>query len=265
MQIMKQQTVVIGILVAIGFAFTVTSDASAACPHCTAVIFDGQSLDGWVSQGGDDTPTSWKAEDGVLHFDPSDGTRGSIMTDYELGDFDFRFQWKISPGGNSGVKYRFKQFGNSWLGCEHQVLDDSTHRDGHNPKTSASSLYHMLPASEDKQLNPVGEWNQSRIVVQGNHLRHYLNGQLVVDMWTGTEAWDQAKAASKFSKVEGFGENHLGRLMLQDHGDEVWYRNLTVRPLCQCTRNSLTDAELPRLVSPMRTPLRSLLRRLLTR
>jgi hypothetical protein len=108
------------------------------------------------------------------------------------------------------------------------VLDDAKHKDGQNKLTSSGSLYALYPPSEDV-LKPAGEWNRSRIVVEGNHVRHFLNGKKVVDVEIGSEDWNKKLAASKFATWKGFGTNAKGKIVLQDHGDEVWYRNMRIK------------------------------------
>lgn len=191
-------------------------------------LFDGDTLDGWTTAGGEPVAEGWVVEDGVL-YRKSGG--GSIFTDRSYGDFDLRLEWKISPGGNSGVKYRVKEYGGRLLGPEYQVLDDTEHADGNHPKSSTAALYALIPAGEGKQLHPPGEWNRTRIVARGTKFEHWLNGQKVLEVDTTGDRWKEAVAESKFADVEGFGQNERGRIMLQDHGDEVWYRNIEIRPL----------------------------------
>lgn len=194
-------------------------------------IFDGETLKGWTTgKGGELKEGVWVAEKGVLHLV---GKGGSIYSEKEYGNFEFRFEWKISPKGNSGVKYRVMNYGKQFLGPEYQVLDDDQHPDGKNgTKRQSAALYDILPADpEKKRLKAVGEWNQSRIVAQGNRLQHFLNGEKVIDLTVGSEQWEKLILQSKFKKQKAFAENLKGRLMLQDHSDPVWYRNLAVKEL----------------------------------
>jgi arylsulfatase A-like enzyme len=187
------------------------------------------SLDAWVLQNGQPATTGkWTAADGVLHR--KDGG-GSLFTAKDYGDFELALEWKISPKGNSGIKYRMRQYDGRWLGPEYQVLDDGGHPDAKNGvKRHSAALYDILPANpQKKRLKPVGEWNTTRIVVSGNRIEHHLNGEKVVDVQIGSDRWKEGVANSKFKNVTGFADNARGRIHLQDHGDEVWYRNIRVR------------------------------------
>lgn len=195
-------------------------------------LFDGKSLNGWITTKGEAAEIGgWVIEDGdVLH---RKGRAGDLLTFKQYGDFELRFEWKISPKGNSGVKYRVQKFGGQLLGPEYQVLDDSAHPDGRRGSDRQTASLYVLKAAdpEKKKLKPVGEWNSSRIVAKGPKLQHYLNGELVMEMVVGSEEWKTAVAKSKFKGVEGFGLNPRGRIMLQDHNDPVWYRNIEIKEL----------------------------------
>ncbi len=192
-------------------------------------LLEGSSLAAWTDGSGRTASRGWVVTDGVLH---RKDRGGDLFTAKEFGDFEFEFEWKVAKASNSGVKYRVRQFeGGGWLGPEYQVLDDAAHSDGSSPLTAAGSMYALFPPSEAKKLLPVGEWNTAKIVVRGAVLEHWLNGELIVKADTGSAAWKEAIAASKFRSAAGFGENRQGRIMLQDHGDEVWFRRLRIRDL----------------------------------
>ncbi len=154
---------------------------------------------------------------------------GDIVTEREYGDFDLQFEWKIAKGGNSGVKYRVRKYDGRMLGCEYQIIDDEDY--GSGSKQSTGSLYAVYEPDSAKYLNPPGEYNRSRIVVMGNHIEHWLNGRQVLSAEAGSPEWFARIADSKFADVEGFGLNRLGRIMLTDHGSEVWYRHLVLKEL----------------------------------
>ena len=146
------------------------------------------------------------------------------MGGYE--NFEQAFEWRIAPKGNSGVKYRSKD----GVGPEYQVRDDRQWWNGRNPPARAAALYDMFPADTEEKLKPVGEFNRARIVANGTILEHWLNGKLVMATDTGSRAWAEAKARSKFRGKVGIGEGK-GKIMIQDHGDAVWYRHIRIRIL----------------------------------
>jgi hypothetical protein len=192
-----------------------------------------QPLTNWTTADGKPVTTAgWVADkDGVLH---RAGKGGDLYSAREYSDFEFSWEWKIAAGGNSGVKYRvtaYPEKGN--LGLEYQLLDDAKHPDAKvGPQRQSASLYDFVaPDAAAKKLNPPGEWNTSKVVVRGSKIEHWLNGARVVEMDTASDAWKAAHAKSKFKGVAGFAQNKKGRIMLQDHGDEVWFRNLTVKEL----------------------------------
>jgi 3-keto-disaccharide hydrolase len=214
------------------------------------LLFDGQTFNGWRSYNDPTFPTKgWAIEDGCLRVTKSDGRPGSgggdIMTTEQFDDFDFRFEWRIASGGNSGIKYFVLERqgapgarmyvgddGKSAVGHEYQLLDDDKHPDAKNgPIRQAGALYFLVPPNDAKRLKPVGEFNQSRIVVQGKHVEHWLNGAKIVEYELESPALFDAIAKSKYKAIPGFGTKFKTRILLQDHGDEIWFRNLKVRHL----------------------------------
>ena len=203
--------------------------STAAAENGWVSLFDGETLKGWTNAAGKEVQEgAWIAENGVLF---RKGRGGDLYTATEYRDFEFRWEWKISPKGNSGVKYRVTSYGGELLGPEYQILEDA-HRGGKgNPKNKVASLYDLIPANEKKKINPVGEWNSSRIVAQGKHLQHYLNGQLVAEVTVGSDRWNEALKKSKFKNRPEFATNLAGRIFLQDHGNQVWFRKLEIKEL----------------------------------
>lgn len=187
-------------------------------------LFENGDFSAWTDSKGGPVSGGWSIENGIVHRGGL--LSGSINTIAQYQDFDLSFDWKISEAGNSGVKYRVH--GN--LGLEYQVLDDQKHKDGKLPSHRSAALYDLFPVPDDKPIKPVGEWNSGRIVVKGNHIEHWLNGQKVLEVEYGSDAWKQAFAASKYAKHDGFGSWN-GSIHLQDHGDKVWYRNLRIKEL----------------------------------
>lgn len=209
-----------------GFASNVQSQQPANgqrfVPGTPVMLFDGHSLDGWGRRDGSPN-TGWDVEEGAIHR-KSGG--GDLYYKYELADFELHFQWKIAAGGNSGLKYRVRDYNGSWLGCEYQLLDDDKHGDANK----TAGLYDVIDPPDFKPIVKPDVWNYSRIVVCGNHIEHWLNGIQMVSVTVGSPRWQSAVAGSKFANHPGFGENRVGRLFLQDHGDEVWFRNLVLIP-----------------------------------
>lgn len=179
------------------------------------LIFSGQDLTGWEVPG-----NNWETQDGAI---ARTGEGGGIdyMVERVPDDFELRFEWKISPGGNSGVYYRPGQY-------EYQVLDNERHRDGQDPRTNAASVYYAFAPTKDA-TRPPGEWNDGRIVAQGTRIEHWLNGEKVVDI----DYTDPALAELvERLRVRGGEVEARGRhLHLQDHGDPVWYRSLRMRAI----------------------------------
>ena len=178
------------------------------------ILFDGTGLKGWKHSG------NWIVEDGVI---TRTGRGGSLVYEAEKipDDFELRFEWKVAKGSNSGIYYRPTQY-------EYQILDNSVHADGQNPRTSAASLYFCMQPSEDA-TRPVGEWNSGRIVCKGTVVQHWLNGKKVVGFNYADPKW-----AFNVEMLKQRGGNLAARganLSLQDHGDPVWYRNIRLREI----------------------------------
>ena len=208
----------------------------ATTPESTPVddtwiaLFDGSSTAALRAYGGEAFPDSWVVEDGELHALPGPGV--DLITRETFADFELEFDWRVSPGGNSGVLYRVVEGGEpSWTsGPEYQVLDDAGHPDGQDPRTSAAALYGLI-APADKRLEPVGTFNTGRIVVHDGHVEHWLNGSRVVDYdWNGTDVRPLIDA-SKFRDLPGFMSADAGGVVIQHHGEEVWFRNVRIRRL----------------------------------
>ena len=193
------------------------------------LLFDGTSLDGWRGYGRADVPDAWTVEDGALTLV---GQGGDIITEEQFDDFELALEWKVEPGGNSGVFYRAVE-GLDWIyqgAPEMQVLDDAGHPDGEAEITSAGSNY-ALHGAPRGVVRPAGEWNAARIVVRGDHVEHWLNGVRVVEYELGSDDWSARVADSKFAAWPPYGTADRGHVGLQDHGDPVWFRNIKIRPL----------------------------------
>lgn len=196
-------------------------------------LFDGKTLHGWKNATKDLAPDSaWSVADKELSFDPTKGHGTDITTTKSFKDFDFTLEFKISEGGNSGIK--FFLIPNTTLGCEFQIIDDTKHPDaalGVGGNRKAGSLYDLIPAKEDKKLKPAGKWNTVRVYSKGKHVEHWLNGDKVVEYERGSEAFKRAVANSKFKTTKGFAEPTSSPILLQAHGDKVYYRNIKIKEL----------------------------------
>ncbi|MFD2069155.1 DUF1080 domain-containing protein [Pontibacter silvestris] len=206
------------------------------------LLFDGKSTNGWRGAYKDSFPEQgWKVEDGELVVVKSDGSEsqngGDIITVDQYENFELTLETKLTPGANSGVKYyvteRLPKSPGSAIGLEFQILDDDLHPDakmGKNGNRTIGSLYDLITA-QNKQAKPIGEWNQIRIVSNNNHVEHWLSGTKVVEYERGSPEFRALVADSKYKKYENFGEAPKGHILLQDHGDEVHYRNIKLRVL----------------------------------
>ncbi|MCA9284899.1 MAG: DUF1080 domain-containing protein [Phycisphaerales bacterium] len=195
------------------------------------LLFDGTTSNGWRGYKKDAFPTTgWTIEDGCLRIGKGGG---DIITVGQYGDFDFTFEWKATPAANSGVIYRVTEIHDApWMtGPEYQVLDDGGYGAAADEPHSAGALYDLAAPAEGKKLNPAGAWNQGRIRLENGRLRHWLNGMKIVDVRVDDQTWTDRIDWSKFKAYPGFGVQPKGHLALQDHGDEVCYRNLKVRDL----------------------------------
>ncbi|MCB9905931.1 MAG: DUF1080 domain-containing protein [Planctomycetes bacterium] len=192
------------------------------------LLFDGETTAGWRGVASDAFPAEgWGVQDGALHHTEGGG---DIVTVGLYDEFELEFEWKVAPGANSGVKYMVAADASFAYGPEYQVLDDDRHADAELASHRAASLYD-LAAQQGGTVRPVGEYNRGRIVVRDGWIEHWLNGARVVRVETRGEAWDAAHEASKYADTPDFARTGAGRIALQDHGDEVWFRDLRIRAL----------------------------------
>jgi hypothetical protein len=203
------------------------------------LLFDGSSTTGWHSYGKISAGSSWKTADGVLYLDSTktDGKRdeGDLVTDKEYENFHLSLDWKLAPGGNSGIIFLINEDTAKYkrtyeTGPEMQVLDNSGHADGKIEKHHAGDLYDLIACSTET-VKPVGEWNHAEIKLDKGKLDFYLNGTNVVFTTMWDDNWNKMVANSKFKNMPGFAKFKKGRIALQDHGDPVWYRNIKIKEL----------------------------------
>jgi hypothetical protein len=208
------------------------------------LLFDGLSSKGWVGAYKKEFPAKgWVIKDGLITVQASNGAEstngGDIVTEKEYGAFDLSFDFRITPGANSGVKYFVTLVENnqgSAVGLEYQVLDDKLHPDaklGRNGDRTLASLYDLIPAvKQPRFVHGPGEWNTGRVVVYpNNHVEHYLNGIKVLEYERGSKEYKDLVAISKYKVWPNFGEAKKGKILLQDHGNEVSYRSIKIREL----------------------------------
>ncbi len=213
------------------------------------LLFDGKTFKGWRGLGREEIPEGhWVIEQGAIKKVPSkdaplqkDGQPlegGDIMTVESFMDFELSLEWKISSGGNSGIKYNVSEEmsvsyppKNAALGFEYQILDDERHPDAKKGDNRTAAALYDLIAPQGKKLKPVGEFNQARILFRGNHGEHWLNGVKVLEYDLNTPRMAQLIAQSKFKDIPEFAAKRKGHIVLQDHTDAVWFRNIKVREL----------------------------------
>lgn len=213
------------------------------------LLWDGKTTEGWRSAKNDVFPDKgWTIRNGVLTVHENGGAEsvggGDIITRKRYSDFELLVDFRLTPGANSGIKYFVqpnldpvtgtgaKASAGSAIGCEFQILDDLRHPDaklGRNGNRTIGSLYDLIPAAKSKQPNPIGEWNTAHIIVRGSHVEHWLNGQKVVEYDRNSEEFRKLVAQSKYKNIPHFGQWADGHILLQEHGNEVSFRNVKIR------------------------------------
>lgn len=200
------------------------------------LLFDGKTTEGWRAFQKDYFPTNgWIIEEGCLK---RVARVGDIVTKETFLDFELAWEWKIAKKGNSGIKYlvdearlakKNGQVSANALGNEYQMLDDACFPD--LPKKNLTASWYTVLEAKGASPKPAGEFNQSRIVLKGNHGEHWLNGIKVLEYELGTEATATLLAQSNFRSVPGYAEKKPTPILLQDHGSDVWFRNIKIREL----------------------------------
>jgi hypothetical protein len=212
-----------------------TGGTAMAAEGGWTTLFDGKSTQGWRCYNRTDVPASaWTIDNGTLHAVPGAKERCDLITRDKYRDFELELEWKVAPGGNSGIFYHVVELPAPseayHSGPEMQVLDDARHADGKNPLTSAGALYALI-APERKTLHPAGQWNKAGLIVRGNHVEHWLNGAKIVEYELGSPQLQTLIAQSRFKDMPRFAKAPDGYIALQHHGQEVWFRNVRVRRL----------------------------------
>ena len=221
--------------------------AAPACPGLSAeerkagfvLLFDGATMRGWHGYNGQKTP-AWKVADCSLVTAGTEGNYGSdqradLVSDQQFTNFELRLEWKASKGGNSGVMYGVVEdpkYKTAWMtGPEYQFIDDVGFPEKLEEWQKAAADYAMHVPNAQKQLKPVGEWNETRIVVNGTHVEHWLNGKKVVEFERWNDEWKKLKDSGKWKDAPDYGLAKTGRIALQDHGSAFAFRNVRLRPL----------------------------------
>ena len=195
------------------------------------LLFNGKDTTGWRAYGSKAAPgVGWEVKDGMLHKVPKKNG-GNIITTDQYSDYELSWEWRLATNANSGVKYMVTEKRPGAPGYEYQMIDDKGSAAKAHEKHKTSSFYEVLPVTGEKKLHAAGEWNRSLIVVKGNHVEHWLNGAKVLEFELGSELVKAGVAKSKFSKAPQLGEKIAGHIMLTDHGDEAWFRNVKIREL----------------------------------
>jgi 3-keto-disaccharide hydrolase len=206
------------------------------------LLFDGKSTNGWRGAKLDYFPEKgWEVKDGVLTVLSSGGAEsangGDVITTDAYINFELKVDFKITEGANSGIKYfvdpELNKGPGSAIGCEFQLLDDEKHPDaklGVKGNRTLGSLYDLIPP-ENKEFNGIGKWNTAKIIVKGSHVEHWLNGKKLLEYERGNQMWRALVAYSKYKDWPDFGEAKTGYILLQDHGDEVSFKNIKIKVL----------------------------------
>jgi hypothetical protein len=243
-------------------AITTAQDTNGTANTLTAaekkagwtLLFDGKTLDGWRAyKKADASGTRWKVVDGTLTLPaerPAGAREGDIISNDTFEQFELSWDWKVAPGSNSGLKYFVLEDRDSAIGHEYQLIDDERHADAKiGPHRQTAAFYDVLAAGSGtfsrfiaapavRPIKPAGEWNTSRIRVApsrevpgSTRVYHYLNDVRVLEYELDSPELRAAIAKSKFKDIERFGKLQNGHILLQDHGDQVWFRNIKIRRL----------------------------------
>ncbi len=203
-------------------------------------LFDGKTFNGWEMYGEEPFTEHWSIVDGAIVCNNGIGEKNigffkSVMTKQDFGNFELELEYKIAKGGNSGIFYHVvekDEWGHDYVsGAEYQVLDDEFSRSEKEPYKMVASNYGMHAPAASKKINPFMQWNKVKIVYNNSHVEHWLNGEKVLEFEEGSEDWKARKAKGKWANVASYAAAKKGRISLQNHGDEVHYRNIRIKEL----------------------------------
>lgn len=216
-------------------SFVETKINSAIGEDGWQILFDGKTTKGWHTYGKTTANNRWNVADGALYLDTDKQEGGDIVTDEAFENFDLKLEWKISKNGNSGIIININEDVEKYketykTGPEIQVLDNDGHSDGKISKHRAGDLYDLVKSSSEP-VKAVGEWNAVEIISNKGKLQIFMNGINVVTTNLWDDNWRKLIAGSKFNVMPDFGTFKKGRIALQDHGNAVWYRNISIKKL----------------------------------
>jgi hypothetical protein len=222
-------------------AFIFIAACQSAGTNSQLSLFDGQSLKGWHTYGKSAPGNAWNVDSGSIHL--QSGARngyqtaggGDLVSDEAFGNFDLNMEWKIGKKANSGILFYVREdsakYKETWnTGPEMQVCDKDSNEDAHSFKHEAGDLYDLIPSTV-MSAKAFGEWNQVEIVSNNGKLDLFLNGVHIISTNLWDDKWTQLIARSKFKDMPGFGTFKTGHIALQDHGEEVWYRNIEIKKI----------------------------------
>lgn len=202
-----------------------------------SLLFDGSTLENWRGFARDTVPRGWTVENGAMHFTGEASSQDgepplTLITADQYSDFELRIEWKISPDGNSGIMYRVSEEEDLpyETGPEYQLLDNSTLGDDGKDVHRTGGLYGLYAPSQDV-ANPVGQYNETRIVARETHVEHWLNGTKLLEVEIGSDTWKKRVKGTKFANWPRFAQPDSGHIALQDHGYPVWFRDVKIRRL----------------------------------
>jgi len=239
---MKKVLFIAGALLSAAFAFSQKNDGNNILTEKESaqgwqLLFNGESLEGWKGYNSDQVFSCWSVKNGELICQGEGGsvTAGDIITLQEFESFELAIEWNISPQGNSGIFYHVlegEQYHAAYeTGPEYQLIDDAGWPGALEDWQQTGADYGMYPAGISKKMMPAGEWNQTRIIYNKNHVEYWLNGMKLVDFQAYSTEWNQKKALSKWKDYPGYAISGKGHIGLQNHGSGVKFRNIKVKVL----------------------------------
>lgn len=227
---------VLGLVISAG-ALSFTLPERWVPSHPWVKLFDGKSLQGWHGYNKTGTVKNWDIEDGALVClgAAKDASGGDITTDKKYENFELVWDWKVDKGSNSGVMYHVienvKYHSPYETGPEYQIIDDIGFPEKLQDWQQAGADYAMHPASSQKKLKPVGEWNTSKIIFNKGHVEHWLNGEKIVEFIAWSDDWNTKRLEGKWKTYPDYGKAKIGEIALQDHGNKAYFKNIMIREL----------------------------------